>query len=164
MIVASDARRIPLADEAVQCVVTSPPYWGLRKYGLPRAGRIAHTQRADGDDGVSRTGYNEQDAARLKVQADRLLSHLRAMAARNIWQTVTELCSALSHKYPRTIFPENSISAQCRNLRKSQLGGYDVRGRYRTKHLYEYRLFETQERGQMQLLDIGQQHYQEDVR
>jgi DNA modification methylase len=28
----ADARHIPLADESVQCVVTSPPYWGLRKY------------------------------------------------------------------------------------------------------------------------------------
>lgn len=32
MIICADARRIPLADETVQCVVTSPPYWGLRKY------------------------------------------------------------------------------------------------------------------------------------
>lgn len=32
MIVRADARRIPLPDESVQCVVTSPPYWGLRKY------------------------------------------------------------------------------------------------------------------------------------
>ena len=31
----SDARHIPLADGVVQCVVTSPPYWGLRDYGLP---------------------------------------------------------------------------------------------------------------------------------
>ena len=29
----SDARNIPLADQSVQCVVTSPPYWGLRDYG-----------------------------------------------------------------------------------------------------------------------------------
>ena len=35
MILQGDARRIPLADESVQCVVTSPPYWGLRDYGLP---------------------------------------------------------------------------------------------------------------------------------
>lgn len=28
----ADARQIPLADNSVQCVVTSPPYWGLRKY------------------------------------------------------------------------------------------------------------------------------------
>jgi DNA modification methylase len=30
-----DARSLPLADDSVQCVVTSPPYWGLRDYGLP---------------------------------------------------------------------------------------------------------------------------------
>lgn len=29
-----DARALPLADGSVQCVVTSPPYWGLRDYGL----------------------------------------------------------------------------------------------------------------------------------
>lgn len=29
-----DARHIPLADESVDCVVTSPPYWGLRSYGI----------------------------------------------------------------------------------------------------------------------------------
>jgi DNA modification methylase len=29
----SDARHIPLTDQSVQCVVTSPPYWGLRDYG-----------------------------------------------------------------------------------------------------------------------------------
>lgn len=28
----SEARDIPLPDDSVQCVVTSPPYWGLRKY------------------------------------------------------------------------------------------------------------------------------------
>jgi site-specific DNA-methyltransferase (cytosine-N4-specific) len=28
----ADARHIPLADVSVQCVVTSPPYWALRKY------------------------------------------------------------------------------------------------------------------------------------
>ena len=31
-IVKADGRKIPLADRSVQCVVTSPPYWGLRKY------------------------------------------------------------------------------------------------------------------------------------
>ncbi len=33
MIIQGDARQIPLADKSVQCVVTSPPYWGLRDYG-----------------------------------------------------------------------------------------------------------------------------------
>jgi hypothetical protein len=32
VIVRADARHLPLRDECVQCVVTSPPYWGLRKY------------------------------------------------------------------------------------------------------------------------------------
>ena len=30
-----DARRIPLDDESVHCVVTSPPYFGLRDYRVP---------------------------------------------------------------------------------------------------------------------------------
>jgi DNA modification methylase len=34
MLIRGDARRIPLRDQCVQCVVTSPPYWGLRDYGL----------------------------------------------------------------------------------------------------------------------------------
>lgn len=29
----ADARNLPIANESVQCVVTSPPYWGLRDYG-----------------------------------------------------------------------------------------------------------------------------------
>lgn len=34
MLIRADARAIPLANETVHCVVTSPPYWGLRDYGL----------------------------------------------------------------------------------------------------------------------------------
>jgi hypothetical protein len=33
LLVRADARALPLADRSVQCVVTSPPYWGLRNYG-----------------------------------------------------------------------------------------------------------------------------------
>lgn len=29
----ADARRLPITSESVQCIVTSPPYWGLRDYG-----------------------------------------------------------------------------------------------------------------------------------
>lgn len=32
ILIGGDARHMPLADGTVQCVVTSPPYWGLRKY------------------------------------------------------------------------------------------------------------------------------------
>jgi DNA modification methylase len=37
-LIGADARRIPLADGTVQCVVTSPPYWGLRKYDGAQGG------------------------------------------------------------------------------------------------------------------------------
>ena len=30
----SDARALPLPDKSVHCCVTSPPYWGLRDYGV----------------------------------------------------------------------------------------------------------------------------------
>ena len=33
----ADARGIPLADESIHCVVTSPPYFGLRDYGVDGA-------------------------------------------------------------------------------------------------------------------------------
>jgi len=32
-VIQSNALHIPLKDESVQCVITSPPYWGLRDYG-----------------------------------------------------------------------------------------------------------------------------------
>ena len=34
LLIQADARQIPLADNSVDCVVTSPPYWGLRDYGV----------------------------------------------------------------------------------------------------------------------------------
>lgn len=33
MLIQADARQIPLKSGSVQCVVASPPYWGLRSYG-----------------------------------------------------------------------------------------------------------------------------------
>ena len=34
LLLRGDARALPLTDQSVQCVVTSPPYWGLRDYRL----------------------------------------------------------------------------------------------------------------------------------
>jgi hypothetical protein len=36
LLLRGDARSIPLADESVHCVVTSPPYYSLRDYGTAR--------------------------------------------------------------------------------------------------------------------------------
>ncbi|OGM09207.1 hypothetical protein A2Z67_04675 [Candidatus Woesebacteria bacterium RBG_13_36_22] len=35
MIFNCDARHIPLADKSINCVITSPPYYALRKYDIP---------------------------------------------------------------------------------------------------------------------------------
>jgi len=34
LLVNADSRRIPIADKSVHCIVTSPPYYGLRDYGV----------------------------------------------------------------------------------------------------------------------------------
>lgn len=34
LVISGNAQQISLKDQSVQCVVTSPPYWGLRDYGL----------------------------------------------------------------------------------------------------------------------------------
>ena len=34
LIANANALTIPLADQSVHCIVTSPPYWGLRDYGV----------------------------------------------------------------------------------------------------------------------------------
>ena len=52
----ADARRIPLADASVQCAVTSPPYWGLRKYdgaqdGVWGGGSVCKHQWGEEKDG-----------------------------------------------------------------------------------------------------------------
>ncbi len=39
-LIQGDARRLPLADRSVQCVVTSPPFWGQRDYAV--RGQIGH--------------------------------------------------------------------------------------------------------------------------
>src|SRR2546423_10619488 len=33
MLIRGDARFLPLRDQSVHCVITSPPYYGLRDYG-----------------------------------------------------------------------------------------------------------------------------------
>ncbi len=64
----ADARALPLEDGSVHTVVTSPPYWGLRDYGLKPSvwdgdpehehrydGVQHHEHRAQGSHGKSRT-------------------------------------------------------------------------------------------------------------
>lgn len=39
-VIRADARRLPLASGSVHCIVTSPPFWAMRRY--PEPGSIGH--------------------------------------------------------------------------------------------------------------------------
>jgi DNA modification methylase len=67
----SDARNIPLADQSVQCVVTSPPYWGLRDYGTAtwqggdeacdhKPGNVSRVGRTTLQGGKSTAGHQQE--------------------------------------------------------------------------------------------------------
>lgn len=43
VVISADALDLPLRDNSVDCVVTSPPYWGLRQYG-DAPGELGHNQ------------------------------------------------------------------------------------------------------------------------
>lgn len=45
LLIQADATSLPLADASVHCVVTSPPYWGLRDYGV--AGQLGLEKSMD---------------------------------------------------------------------------------------------------------------------
>ena len=71
-----DARSIPLPDQSVHCVVTSPPYWGLRDYRLPTTlwgGNPAclHTwEAAAADNEVGRGNQNQATNSRDESQPE----------------------------------------------------------------------------------------------
>jgi hypothetical protein len=54
------------------------------------------------------------DRARLSVQIERIRSYMLGVE----WRTLREIKAALEVLYATTVFPESSISAQLRNLRK----------------------------------------------
>jgi DNA modification methylase len=63
MLICADARALPLADNSVDCVVTSPPYWGLRDYG--NAGQLGQ-ERSLTEYVVAMVGVGRQLARVLK--------------------------------------------------------------------------------------------------
>lgn len=72
----------------------------------------------------------EKDRERLTCQMKGVLECLLP----GKWLTVSELSN-------KTNYPEPSISAQLRNMRKVKFGGLDIPGRYRKgTRIFEYRL------------------------
>lgn len=62
MIIYGDARQIPLPDEEIDCVVTSPPYYSLRRYG-----------DSDQEIGVGSLDKYVHDIRRVSAEVKRIL-------------------------------------------------------------------------------------------
>ena len=81
-LIKADAREIPLRDECVQTCVTSPPYWGLRDYGIPPSiwdgdpehehvfGELLRRKGGAGNQGINgqRAGRSSHEASRQHGQ------------------------------------------------------------------------------------------------
>lgn len=82
--------------------------------------------------------YSEKlDGKRLTRQRDRVLF---LMLGRASWLTLREMCEMLERAHGCN-FPESSVSADLRHLRKAQFGGYDVQKRRRgegSQGIWEY--------------------------
>ncbi len=86
--------------------------------------------------------YNEQlDGERLRKQHERI----RQLMIDGQWRTLYEISECLH-------YPESSVSAQLRHLRKQEFGGHIVSKRRRGPGLWEYRV----EDPRTKFDDIGQ--------
>lgn len=81
------------------------------------------------------------DEARLERQHERIRDWMLSMTT---WRTLAEIAAALG-------YPEASVSAQLRHLRKPQFGRYVVTKRRRADARWEYRVEKPQPTGQQAL-------------
>lgn len=85
---------------------------------------------------LSGAGFDEtRDRVRLIRQIDCIV----AVVIAGDWWTIQKLVAVLRRRYSDVGFPENSVQAQLRNLRKE---GYDVERRHIANGLFEYRVAE----------------------
>lgn len=87
--------------------------------------------------------YEEKkDGPRVRAQHDRIRSFMRD----HNWRTLGEISTSLE-------YPESSVSAQLRHLRKEQFGSYRIEKRRRNEEgLWEYRMLDPLPCGQLNLL------------
>lgn len=71
----------------------------------------------------------ERDGKRLWTE----LAAVRQHMLRSDWRTLAEVAGWLG-------YPEASVSARLRDLRKAKFGGWNVERRYVSRGLWEYRL------------------------
>jgi hypothetical protein len=77
------------------------------------------------------------DKSRLEKQIGRIEQLMSDFK----WRTLKEMETELEQKYPDSNFPQASISAQCRNIRKEGKYDFEKRSRgARKQGLWEYKL------------------------
>jgi len=82
----------------------------------------AHTEEPPRFDG--QTYEAKLDGPRLTLQLERVREYMLKIFP--AWKTLPEIQGALEILYENTFFPEQSISARLRDLRKRKFGGYTV--------------------------------------
>jgi len=86
----------------------------------------------------------EIDGPRITKQRESILG----LCLGHLWLTLGEISATLD-------YPEASISAQLRHLRKAQFGGYIVNKRRRSAGTYEYLVLPPPAVGQLVLFSKG---------
>ena len=92
--------------------------------------------------------YDERvDGARVRRQMQDIRDYMVYLSNYSepfAWRTLAEISKALA-------YPEASVSAQLRHLRKEQFGGYRMEKRRRTKRTWEYAVFLPEPKGQIEM-------------
>ena len=99
---------------------------GVRDEDADIARVLSHTD--DPQKFGGRTYEDKLDGPRLTAQLERVREYM--LAKFPDWRTLAEISKYLERLY-NTKFPEASISARLRDLRKKKFGGYTVKGKRR---------------------------------
>lgn len=85
--------------------------------------------------------YEEKlDGPRLRFQLERVREYMLAIFP--TWKALAEISQELEKQY-EIKFPEASISARLRDLRKRKFGGYVVEGKRREGGTWEYLVYRS---------------------
>jgi hypothetical protein len=110
---------------------------------------MVQERETPGRSGIFGPAYrSDLDAKRLSTQQDRLRVFMLQNSACNRWLTLAEIRSGLESRWIAK-FPEASISAQLRHLRKIAFGSHRLEKRRRGSApagVYEYLLSEPEHR------------------
>lgn len=86
-----------------------------------------------------RTYDAKLDGPRLRFQLERVREYMLAIFP--TWKSLAEISAELAKLYPNTRFPEGSVSARLRDLKKEKFGRYIVNKKRRTTGQWEYLVY-----------------------